>query len=314
MNERRCAFLTLEERGDFVIDDEVAIPALEAAGWRVDTVPWRQQTRPWSDYDVVVVRSTWDYWDDVAAFMQVLEQIDAETRLANPLALLRWNLSKTYLRDLEGRGVPIVPTLWRDRLRRQDLLEAAERFGTPDLVLKPQVGGNGQGVLRLPNAERSTGRIAAMDRYRGTPCMVQPFREAVLDEGEWSLFAFRGSFSHAIRKRPAPGEFRSQEERGATIEAADPPGALHGVLDRALRALPSPALYARMDLIETPHRGAELVELELIEPSLYFRTDPRAPRRFAEALDAWCAFPADAELGSTGVAVICRGPRGTSPP
>jgi hypothetical protein len=127
--------------------------------------------------------------------------------------------------------------------------------------------------------------------------MLQPFREAVLDAGEWSLFAFRDQLSHAIRKRPAEGEFRSQEERGAAIEAAEPPAGVRSATVNALRALPSPSLYARVDLIETPGRGAELVELELIEPSLYFRTDPLAPGRFAAALDAWCASPDDAQLG-----------------
>ena len=297
MSERRCAFLTLEERGDFVIDDEVAIPALEAAGWRVDTVPWRQTSRPWSEFDVVVVRSTWDYWDDVPGFLRILERIDAETRLANPLNLLRWNLAKTYLRDLQAAGVTIVPTLWRDRLDAGGLAEAVDRFGTQDLVLKPQVGGNGQGVMRLRKAECSATFAEAMERYRATPCMIQPFREAILEAGEWSLFAFRNQHSHAILKRPARGEFRSQEERGAIIEAADPSDGLRAAAFRALEVLPSPALYARIDLIESAGVGAELVELELIEPSLYFRTDSGAPGRFARALNEWYASPADSELG-----------------
>ncbi len=145
--------------------------------------------------------------------------------------------------------------------------------------------------MRLVASTGQDSRTEALDLYRATPCMIQPFRASVLEAGEWSLFAFRGAFSHAIRKRPARGEFRSQEERGATIEAAEPSNDLRQVLARALDALPSPSLYARVDLIETPDLGPELVELELIEPSLYFRTDAQAPRRFAEALDAWCASP-----------------------
>lgn len=300
MRIRRCAFLTLEERGDFVIDDEVAVPALEAEGWRVDTVPWRQTARDWSTYDLVVVRSTWDYWDDVPAFLRVLEQIDSSTCLVNPLALMRWNLSKTYLRDLEDRGVSIVPTCWHEGLQDDDLAKAAARFGTRELVLKPQVGGNGQGVLRLRLADRSVDVAAAVARYRATPCMIQPFRSAVLEAGEWSLFAFGGELSHAIRKRPAAGEFRSQEERGAHITAETPSTALRAASEQVLRALPSPALYARIDLIETRERGAELVELELIEPSLYFRMDAGAPRRFAKALGAWLDSRPGAELGYTG--------------
>ncbi|MEE4173497.1 MAG: hypothetical protein V2I57_04530 [Xanthomonadales bacterium] len=301
MTCRHCAFLTLEERGDFVIDDEVAVPALEASGWVVDTVPWRQADRSWSAFDIVVVRSTWDYWDDLDGFLAVLERIDADTRLANPLALLRWNLSKTYLRDLEASAVPIVPTEWRENLRSWHIDHARDRFREQDLVLKPQVGGNGQGVMRLEQAAQSGNLAEALARYHDTPCMLQPFRNAVLDRGEWSLFYFGGQYSHAIRKRPATGEFRSQEERGAHIAAETPTAALRNVAEQALAAIPAPALYARVDLIETDGRGPELVELELIEPSLYFRTDPAAPRRFARALNAWVEATAERTgLGYTG--------------
>jgi glutathione synthase/RimK-type ligase-like ATP-grasp enzyme len=300
VTERHCAFLTLEERGDFVIDDELAIPALEAAGWRVHTVPWRQTSQPWNVFDVVVVRSTWDYWDAIPAFVRVLERIDAETLLANPLPLLRWNLSKTYLRELEAQAVPIVPTHWCDHLRPRDLEAAAERFATADLVLKPQVGGNGQGVMRLAMRAGEETLRSALERYRATPCMLQPFRPSILQGGEWSLFAFRERFSHAICKRPAEGEFRTQEERGAAITSAEPSADLRAAMAKALEALPCSALYARIDLIDTPGLGPELVELELIEPSLYFRTDPRAPDRFAAALNAWCASPPARGLGTLG--------------
>ena len=126
----RCAFLTLEERGDFVIDDDVAVPALEAAGWAVDVLPWRQRTTPWEAFDLVVVRSTWDYWDDVEGFLSVLRAIDTATLLANPMTVLSWNLSKTYLRDLEDRGIPVVPTRWHPGLDR-DQPKVAANFRKP---------------------------------------------------------------------------------------------------------------------------------------------------------------------------------------
>jgi glutathione synthase/RimK-type ligase-like ATP-grasp enzyme len=286
---RRCCFLTLQERGDFVIDDEVAVPALEAAGWRVDTLPWRQHATPWSAFDLVIVRSTWDYWDDVPGFLEVLSQIDRATRLANPLPLMRWNLSKTYLQDLDAAGVATLPSRWFERLSRSDLVAAVQAFPREDLVLKPQVGGNGQGVLRLPQALPEGPVARALDRYRNRPGMIQPFRPAVTDRGEASLFYFDGALSHAILKRPAPGEFRSQEERGAQIEPLAPSAALRDAGARAMAALPGASLYARIDLIESPGIGAELVELELIEPSLYFRTDADAPGRFAAAVDRWFA-------------------------
>lgn len=109
---KKCAFLTLDEVGDFVIDDEHAIKPLAEFGWQVSTLSWRQRDRAWSDFDIAIIRSTWDYWNDVPEFLETLEHIDTETRLANRLELVRWNLVKTYMKDLEADGIGIVPTLW----------------------------------------------------------------------------------------------------------------------------------------------------------------------------------------------------------
>ena len=146
---RRCAFLTLDERADFVIDDEHAIAPLAELGWQVETLSWRQKVRPWSEFDAVIIRSTWDYWNDVAAFLEALAQINRQSRLANPLDLVHWNLAKTYLRDLEGKGVGVVPTLWLDGLSDSSPGVCAERLGTDELVVKPVIGANGQDAFRF---------------------------------------------------------------------------------------------------------------------------------------------------------------------
>ena len=109
---KKCAFLTLDETGDFVIDDEQAVGPLADLGWDVTTLSWRQTAVPWSNFEAVIIRSTWDYWNDVPGFLEVLEEIDQETRLANSLDLVRWNLSKTYMQDLQDLEINIVPTLW----------------------------------------------------------------------------------------------------------------------------------------------------------------------------------------------------------
>jgi len=282
---RRACFLSFEDTQDHVVDDDCAVPALEERGWAVTTLPWRQRDRNWSDFDAVVVRSTWDYWDDVTGFLVTLEAIDGATTLANPLGLMRWNLSKTYLRDLEAAGIAIVPTHWHDILDRSALVRGEDAFGA-DLVVKPQVGGNGEGVLRLAGPD-SPAASAALERFRHTPCMVQPFRPQVVRGGETSLFYFHGRFSHAVNKRPAAGEFRSQEERGAHIASITPDRDAVRAGDCVLGALDEVPLYARVDLLSHPERGWELVELELIEPSLYFRTDPEAAPAFARAFDRW---------------------------
>ena len=285
---KRCAFLTLDERGDFVIDDELAIEPLAELGWAVSTVSWRQQDTPWTEFDAVVVRSTWDYWHDVPAFLETLAAVGRQSRLANPLDLVRWNLRKTYLRELETQGVPTVPTAWLEEgFKATDLGPCAERLEAAELVIKPIVGANGEDAFRI-GAGTSPAELDALEEtFRGRGCMVQAFRSRVLDEGEYSLFYFGGSFSHAILKQPAAGEFRSQEERGARIAPADPQPALAGSGQRAVAALPERPLYARVDLVRNDADDFEVMELELIEPSLYLRTHEAAPARFAHAIDLW---------------------------
>jgi len=284
---RHCAFLTLDERGDFVIDDEHAIEPLARLGWRVATLSWRQAEIPWSDFDAVVIRSTWDYWNDVPAFLDTLARIHRQAPLANPLDLVHWNLAKTYLRDLEGKGVGIVPTLWLDDLLPTALAGHAERLGGDELVVKPVVGANGEDAFRLTPGDDPERLQAIAGRFRGRPCMLQPFLHAVREEGEYSLFFFSGEYSHAILKVPAAEEFRSQEERGAEIHPVQPQADLLARGRQALAAVTPPPLYARVDLVRNAAGEFEVMELELIEPSLYLRTDPGAPERFARAVDAW---------------------------
>jgi hypothetical protein len=284
---KRCAFLTLDERGDFVIDDEHAIEPLAGLGWQVSTLSWRQTAEPWDGFDAVVIRSTWDYWDDVPAFLEVLAQIDRQTRLANPLSLVHWNLAKTYLQDLQGNGVGIVPTLWLEGLQGRTPAECAQHLGTDQLVVKPVIGANGQDAFRFSRNEDSVRWAGISARFPGRACMVQPFMPNVLSEGEYSLFFFGGVFSHAILKVPAEGEFRSQEERGAEIIPVVPEAGLLEQGQLALAVVSPPPLYARVDMVRGAGEDFGVLELELIEPSLYLRMDVEAPQRFAQAVDRW---------------------------
>lgn len=285
MSLKHCAFLTLDDPGDYVIDDEHAIKPLAELGWSVSTKSWRQTKRRWSTFDIVVIRSTWDYWYDVPAFLEILADIDRETLLVNPLELVRWNLEKTYLRDLESRGVRIVPTVWLDRLDVAELADHAARLENDHLVIKPQVGANGDDAFRLSPADDSDRLVQITKRFDGRASMIQPFRQQVLTEGEFSLFYFNGQYSHAILKTPAAGEFRSQEERGGRISGITPEPLLARRGQQVLAAVSPRPLYARADFVRNESGDFELMELELIEPSLYLRTDADAPQRLAKAID-----------------------------
>jgi glutathione synthase/RimK-type ligase-like ATP-grasp enzyme len=293
---KRCAFLTLADPSGFVIDDELAHAPFRSLGWHVTAVPWTQTRVPWSGFDAVLIRSTWDYHRDPERFLGVLEDIGrAGVPLFNSLALVRWNLSKTYLHDLSARGVPTVPTLSRPALGHRDVEALFDQLGD-ELVLKPVVGANAEGAYRL---RRDTWRAGAADvesYYARRALLAQPFARAVLDEGEHSLFYFDGSYSHGVLKTPAPGDFRVQEEHGARIRAVTPSAALLAAGDAVVATLPEVPLYARLDLVRSNSGdGFWIMELELVEPSMYLRMDPGAPRRFAEAFCRRVARPTIAD-------------------
>jgi glutathione synthase/RimK-type ligase-like ATP-grasp enzyme len=283
---RRCAFLTLEDSTGYVIDDESAYAPLAALGWRVDAIPWRQPQVEWHAYEAVVIRSTWDYVTDPDEFLDVLGEIERSgTPLFNGLSLVRWNIRKTYLKDLAERGVPVVPTIWRERLDHGELPDLLDEVGTAEVVIKPVVGANASGAFHLDarTARSRAGELSAY--YANRALLAQPFLSAITTEGEFSLFYFNGEHSHTVLKRPKAADFRVQEEHGGAIRAVKTEAALRDAGDAALRAIGPAPLYARPDFVRANDRsGYWLIELELIEPSLYLRMDPGAPERFARAL------------------------------
>ena len=285
---RRLAFLTLEDRGDFVIADALAIAELARRQIQVDEVPWRRTGIDWRVYAGVVVRTTWDYQHDLEGFFARLDEIErAGVPLANPASLARWNARKTYLADLAARGVPTVPTRWGRGFSVEDLRGLPDRIGADEVVVKPVVGANADDAYRIARGAGDDVLAPIAARYPDRDWMAQPFLPAILGEGEMSTFHFAGRLSHAIVKRPKPGDFRVQEEHGGLIQPWSPDGEAVRVAEAALAALGPPPLQARVDLVRLGDGSLALMELELIEPSLYFRMHEDAPRRFAGAVEDW---------------------------
>lgn len=277
----------------FTHDDRVAAEALRARGHTVVSVVWGVEPR--SPLDVAVVRSPWDYQDSPeksAAFFAWLERLSARVPVQNPLPLLRWNLDKRYLRDLEGVGVPIVPTEFFGPERKLERSELAARAATHPIVLKPAVSAASRDTFLIDgpaSAERLVahhGEIPAevdLDTWRGERTfLIQPFLPEIRERGEWSVVFLDGELSHAVLKRPAVGGWWVQDELGGSVVSAEPPAAIAAAAAHAfsgLRSLPVASggvLYARVDLIEARPPGAHIAtplvsEVELVEPELFFK-------------------------------------------
>jgi glutathione synthase/RimK-type ligase-like ATP-grasp enzyme len=282
----RCvAFLTMDSLEGFVAYDYLAAEPLARRGWRVEQIPWRRNNVPWEQYEMVVIRSPWDYQQDPEAFLHVLEQIEASSaQLQNDLPTVRWNIHKSYLRDLRDRGIHIVPTRWLGQLDAETLASLVAEFGTRRIVVKPVVGANADDTYLITVGSNDVHETAALRTFARRALMAQPFVESVVDIGEYSLFYFGSQYSHSVLKTPKSHDFRVQEEHGGLIRSVQPDADIVAAADKVMSVLSRPTLYARVDLVRLPDDCPALMELELIEPSLYFPFDARAPERFADAV------------------------------
>ena len=172
MTRGNCCFLSMDSLAGYTSDDDLAVAPLAELGWNVSTVSWRDETTNWNDFDIVVVRSPWDYQNAPNAFLEILRKIDASrARLENPLSIIGWNLDKRYLRDLETKGVKIVPTIWPDSsINENAFFQWRSFFDSDELIVKPTVSATAQDTFRLQNFDPQL-----VDVFAGRSFMVQPF-------------------------------------------------------------------------------------------------------------------------------------------
>lgn len=281
----RCAFLTTTGLEDFFIYDDLVKPHLAILGWSVDDVCWRDQTVDYNQYDLVVVRSTWDYQVFADEFMQTLGRIERSSAvLENSLKLMKWNVSKSYLKELDSKGVAILPSIWLEYFDSEAIQSAFSHFDTAEIIIKPLVSANADFTYRLSEDDFIAKQQTIKSELKNRQIMIQAFENTILDKGEFSLFYFDHEYSHAINKMPENGDFRVQEEHGGQLASVEPTKAMFSLAQQTLRALPEKSLYARIDMLETS-LGLAIIEVELIEPSLYFNMDNMSSKRFADAID-----------------------------
>jgi glutathione synthase/RimK-type ligase-like ATP-grasp enzyme len=282
------AFLTYSKFPDLTPDDRIAVCELELHGARVSPVVWNG-THPseLTQYDLVVVRSIWDYHEQGERFNAWLNEIESlGITLLNPPKLVRWNSTKKYLRDISARwGIPTIPTEWF-AAGDKDILEKMEQLPWSDIVIKPEISATADLTFRIKreNIADLTKEIAKIQAR--CDVMVQPYCESI-GQGEYSIMFFHGlrefEYSHAILKVPKRGDFRVQEEWGGSIGPVEPPAEVLEFTKNITSKIPKPWLYVRVDVIS--YEGSLcLAELELIEPHLYFGLNALAAKRFSNAL------------------------------
>jgi glutathione synthase/RimK-type ligase-like ATP-grasp enzyme len=238
--------------------------ALAEAGAEVTPIAWTE-AGDLSGFDVVTPLVVWGYHVEYPRWLDLLDRAERERwAMVNPPALLRWNGDKAYLAELATRGVSTVPTLAVEACGDADLEEARRRFESDWLVIKPPISASAMGTHRLgPNDDLPADS-------RGRAMIVQPLIEEIATTGEFSLMLFDGEYSHAVVKRPKAGDFRVQEYHGGvTLPCPVPPAGAVRLAQAALAAAPAAAAYARVDIVPDDEGVLRIMELELIEPSLF---------------------------------------------
>ena len=278
------SFVTSSAHADLTPDDRLAVARLEQRGATVSASVWTDRSIDWSRFDAIILRSTWDYYERATEFREWIDALDAiKAPLWNPPPVLRWSMNKTYLRDLEKAGVPVVPTVWLrngDEPYMRALL--AER-GWTDAIVKPVISANASRTWRISVADALQFDARLADSLNIGDMMVQPFIAEIQTRGEWSMMFIDGEFSHAVRKTPAVGDFRVQATYGGASVADRPSEVVLAAAKNVLNAAPSPWMYARVDGVETTS-GFMLLELEMLEPSFFFAYTATGAARFASAI------------------------------
>jgi glutathione synthase/RimK-type ligase-like ATP-grasp enzyme len=286
------------------IDDQPLFDAMEQRGVEYSLVEWDDPEVDWAAFDGILVRTTWDYTEYYRDFLQWIREVSVTTQIFNPPETLLWNAHKSYLRDLEERGIPIAPTVWLERGQYVDITEIFEQTGWTSGFVKPLVGATARGTMRFRADELGLKKAQAhLDELLGVcGVMVQPYLVSVETEGEYSAIIIDGEVTHMVRKVPVAGDYRVQDDHGARDEPCildeDELDLCHRVCklvsgnsDWHGEWSGQPLLYARVDFLRGQDGNLVLNELELIEPSLFLRHGPQAAGKLVKALQSRLARP-----------------------
>lgn len=280
----RLAWVTTREARGRDDDEPLALAALVRAGVTVDVVDWDDPAVDWATYDRVVLRSTWDYPQRLAEFLSWLDEVTQVTELVNPPRLVRWSLDKRYLAELDAADVPITPTVF---------VEPGGRavFPDGDFVVKPAVGAGSRDAASYGTEDHAAAAAhVARLHADGQVVLVQPFLKSVPIDGEWPMVFFQGRFSHAASKRvdlPRAGavdDLFAVETNAAHTASQDQIEVARAAVDLVTSRFGTPT-YARIDLVRDNDGRYCVLEVELVEPSLFLpQADPDAAGRLAAAL------------------------------
>ncbi len=278
----KVALVTFAGMPELYFDDRLLRDALVSLGAEVRAPSWDDASVDWARFDCAVVRSTWDYTTRHGEFLDWIDRAGSQTVLLNSPQSMRWNSDKKYLLELEARGHAIPQTIVFDpgAMALKHVMQAAD---WERCIIKPVVGATARRTLLVDETNLNECAANLAEWSAEEEFFVQEFMDSVFEGGEISLMFIDGHYSHSVRKNGKPGDFRVQSDHGGTVSRHMPDAAMVAAAEAILCDAPAALLYARVDMVESS-TGPRLMELEIIEPELFFRIRPESAGEMAQAI------------------------------
>ncbi len=270
-----------------LLEDQLLATSLRERNIDSLRVSWSNPTVDWNDFDAILLRTPWDYFQQIGPFTDWIAGREMGPPLLNPPATVRWNLNKHYLRDLQQVGIRTVPTQWIVPPSEDASIDWESYFDLlqgDEVILKPCISAGSEDTYRLRKESLHEWEAAMNPIVAKRPMMLQEFQPSILDKGEVSLIAWGGRVSHAVRKRGKSGDFRIQFQFGGSANRCVPTAAEIAFAEEILKKCQHEAVYARVDLVYNLRSQPQVMELELIEPELWLRLAPESSDGFANAI------------------------------
>ncbi len=279
----KVALLTCSEWPELSEDDQLLVESFKNHDVEVNVIPWDSLNVDWSDFDLCIIRSTWNYHYSIDKFLNWLDAIDKKgVNLWNPSSIIRWNSNKSYLKELKNQGISVVPTVWIKKNSQVNLKQIMEENNFQEVVVKPIIGASAYNIWSSTKEEADQKQTDLDEMVSKTDMLIQPLVKEIQIEGEWSFVFIGGKYSHSILKKPKEDDFRVQRRYGGTSEKGNPSQDLIKQAEKIAQLIEGEPLYARVDAVNIGGK-LTLMELELIEPALFFSLDPGSAIKFVEA-------------------------------
>ena len=252
-------------------EDGLLIEALNNLGLKTIKKDWNDSNFNWNSTKTAVFRSTWDYFDKFSIFQNWLSQVQNKCALINSYEQIKWNLDKHYLQDLKNWGLPIPKSVFINKMSGTKLKDIATNMKWNHIVVKPTVSGAAKNTFQLKDQEIENFQTKWIRLTNEEEFIVQEFQKNIIKSGEIAVMLFGGKYSHAVLKKAKKGDFRVQDDFGGTVETITPSKEIIDLAEKAIKKLNPTPLYCRVDVILNNQNKAVIIELELIEPELWFR-------------------------------------------